>query len=57
MGQITVFRSDRLISAAQIQVVDEDHLFYLNTYSGNYEFGKRYRSLCPLTVIWDIYRR
>jgi hypothetical protein len=37
-------------------MVDENHLFCLNAYSRNYEFGKRYRRLCPLmsiTVIRD----
>ena len=32
-------------------MVDENHLFCLNAYSGNHEFGKRYRRFYPLMSI------
>jgi hypothetical protein len=38
-------------------MVDENHLICLDGYPGSYEFGERYRRLCPLmsiTVIRDI---
>jgi MFS family permease len=42
-AKVTNFwRSNRLISA-QIQMVDENHLFCLDAYSWNHEFGKQYR--------------